>query len=198
MSCKRGQSSLLGLPSAADIMKRATCFMRGNAPCGVKGVMGYALSARGIFAQRKNAECINRGLRFPRALPWAMGNIWAYSPPQLVYLFTRLLKIVRFQQRFLDIFGCARHNPGKLGFCARLEQTLSFLIKPRGILRSKMTKPRGKTLVFLTKPRGMNDFVKPNEQSSSLLEYSAMARNRTFKKGTLYAFFYPEKPFSPS
>ena len=76
--------------------------------------------------------------------------------------------------------------------------TLSFLIKPRGILRSKMTKPRGKTLVFLTKPRGMNDFVKPNEQSSSLLEYSAMARNRTFKKDTLYAFFYPEKPFSPS
>ncbi len=61
-----------------------------------------------------------------------------------------------------------------------------------------MTKPRGKTLVFLTKPRGMNDFVKPNEQSSSLLEYSAMARNRTFKKDTLYAFFYPEKPFSPS
>ena len=50
-----------------------------------------------------------------------------------------------------------------------------------------MTKPRGKTYVFLTKPRGMNDFVKPNEQSSSLLEYSAMARNRTFKKGTLYA-----------
>ena len=53
MSCKRGQSSLLGLPSAADIMKRATCFMRGNAPCGVKGVMGYALSARGIFANAK-------------------------------------------------------------------------------------------------------------------------------------------------
>mgnify|MGYP003559356412 CR=1 FL=1 len=98
MSCKRGQSSLLGLPSAADIMKRATCFMRGNAPCGVKGVMGYALSARGIFAQRKNAECINRGLRFPRALPWAMGNIWAYSPPQS---FTgRLCKLVRFQQTF--------------------------------------------------------------------------------------------------
>ena len=192
--------------------------------------MGYALSARGIFAQRKNAECINRGLRFPRALPWAMGNIWAYSPPQS---FTgRLCKLVRFQQRFLDTFfeifgcarqyeqallhsfarkfgcarhspnkfgsalactkiGCARHNPGKLGFCARLAQTLSFLIKPRGILSSKMTKPRGKTLVFLTKPRGMNDFVKPNEQSSSLLEYSAMARNRTFKKDTLYAFILP-------
>ena len=60
--------------------------------------MGYALSARGIFAQRKNAECINRGLRFPRALPWAMGNIWAYSQPQS---FTgRLCKLVRFQQTF--------------------------------------------------------------------------------------------------
>ena len=47
MSCKRGQSSLLGLPSAADIMKRATCFMRGNAPCGVKGV--YGLRAFGAW-----------------------------------------------------------------------------------------------------------------------------------------------------
>ena len=48
--------------------------------------------------RRKNAECINRGLRFPRALPWAMGNIWAYSQPQS---FTgRLCKLVRFQQTF--------------------------------------------------------------------------------------------------
>ena len=38
MSCKREQSSLLGLPSAADIMKRAACIMRGNAPWGVKGI----------------------------------------------------------------------------------------------------------------------------------------------------------------
>ena len=29
--------------------------------------------------------------------------------------------------------------------------------------------------------RHINDFVKPNEQNSSSLEYSAMARNRTFK-----------------
>ena len=72
------------------------------------------------------------------------------------------------------------------------------MTKPRGKTLVFLTKPRGKTLLFLTKPRGMNDFVKPNEQSSSLLEYSAMARNRTFKKDTLYAFFYPEKPFSPS
>ena len=32
-----------------------------------------------------------------------------------------------------------------------------------------------------------NDFVKPNEQNSSSLEYSAMARNRTFKNDFLRA-----------
>ena len=32
--------------------------------------------------RRKNAECIDRGVRFLRALPGAMGNNWAYSPPQ--------------------------------------------------------------------------------------------------------------------
>ena len=52
---------------------RATCFMRGNAPCGVKGIMGYALSARGIFAPAQNAECINRGLRSPGRCP----GLWA-------------------------------------------------------------------------------------------------------------------------
>ena len=98
---------------------RAACIMRGNAPCGVKGVMGYALSARGIFAQRKNAECINRGLRFPRALPWAMGNIWAYSPPQS---FTgHLYKLVHIHAPS----AAARHSPSKLGLCARLAQTFN-------------------------------------------------------------------------
>ena len=56
--------------------------MRGNAPWHCVRV--YALGARGIFAQRKNAECINRGVRFPRALPWAMGSNWAFSPPRAV------------------------------------------------------------------------------------------------------------------
>ena len=60
MSCKRGQSSLLGLPSAADIMKRATCFMRGNAPWHCWCVC-YALGARGIFvplAQKCRMFCL--------------------------------------------------------------------------------------------------------------------------------------------
>ena len=45
------------------------------------GIAGYALKARGIFAG-KNAKCIYRGNRLPGALPRAVGNIWAYSPPQ--------------------------------------------------------------------------------------------------------------------
>ena len=57
---------------------RAAFLMRGIAPC---GVWGYALSARGIFAS-KNAECIKRGILFPRALPWAHSSNRAYSPPQ--------------------------------------------------------------------------------------------------------------------
>ncbi|MGM9693083.1 MAG: phage tail tape measure protein [Alloprevotella sp.] len=31
---------------------------------------------------------------------------------------------VHINASFLDIFGCARHNPDKLGFCSRLAQTL--------------------------------------------------------------------------
>ena len=68
--------------------------------------------------RRKNAECINRGLRSPRALPWAMGNIWAYSPPQS---FTgRLCKLVHIHAPS----AAAQHSPSKLGLCARLAQTL--------------------------------------------------------------------------
>ena len=60
-----------------------------------------------FLRQRKNAECINRGLRSPRALPWAMGNIWAYSPPQS---FTgRLCKLVHIHAPL----AAARHSPTK-------------------------------------------------------------------------------------
>ena len=40
---------------------------------------GITRSRRVAFLrQRKNAKCINRGIRPPRALPWAMGNNWAF------------------------------------------------------------------------------------------------------------------------
>ncbi|MFW5547004.1 MAG: hypothetical protein ACOCNO_08235, partial [Bacteroidales bacterium] len=40
---------------------------------------GITRSRRVAFLrQRKNAKCINRGIRPPRALPWAMSNNWAF------------------------------------------------------------------------------------------------------------------------
>ena len=54
-----------------------------------------------FLRRRKNAECINRDLRSPRALPWAMGNIWAYSPPQP---FTRrFAQIIVFNRPFTGL-----------------------------------------------------------------------------------------------
>ena len=85
MSCKRGQSSLLGLPSAADIMKRATCFMRGNAPCGVKGVMGYALSARGIFAQAQKCRMYQSRPTFPQGVALGYGQHLGLQPAPTIY-----------------------------------------------------------------------------------------------------------------
>ena len=84
MSCKRGQSSLLGLPSAADIMKRATCFMRGNAPCGVKGVMGYALSARGIFAQAQKCRMYQSRSTFPQGAALGYGQHLGLQPAPII------------------------------------------------------------------------------------------------------------------
>ena len=40
--------------------------MRGNAPCGVNGVMGYALSARGIFAQAQKCRMYQSRSTFPQ------------------------------------------------------------------------------------------------------------------------------------
>ena len=85
MSCKREQSSLLGLPSAADIMKRATCFMRGNAPCGVKGVMGYALSARGIFAQAQKCRMYQSRSTFPQGVALGYGQHLGLQPAPIIY-----------------------------------------------------------------------------------------------------------------
>ena len=46
---------------------RATCFMRGNAPCGVNVVNVVTRFRRVAFLRRrKNAKCINRGLRPPQ------------------------------------------------------------------------------------------------------------------------------------
>ena len=53
---------------------------------------GITRSRRVAFLrQRKNAKCINRGIRPPRALPWAMSNNWAFSPPHIFQPATKYL-----------------------------------------------------------------------------------------------------------
>ena len=64
---------------------RATCFMRGNAPCGVKGVMGYALSARGIFAQAQKCRMYQSRSTFPQGAALGYGQHLGLQPAPLIY-----------------------------------------------------------------------------------------------------------------
>ena len=63
---------------------RATCFMRGNAPCGVKGVMGYALSARGIFAQAQKCRMYQSRSTFPQGVALGYGQHLGLQPAPII------------------------------------------------------------------------------------------------------------------
>ena len=64
---------------------RATCFMRGNAPCGVKGVMGYALSARGIFAQAQKCRMYQSRSTFPQGVALGYWQHLGLQPAPIIY-----------------------------------------------------------------------------------------------------------------
>ena len=64
---------------------RATCFMRGNAPCGVKGVMGYALSARGIFAQAQKCRMYQLRSTLPQGVALGYGQHLGLQPAPTIY-----------------------------------------------------------------------------------------------------------------
>ena len=64
---------------------RATCFMRGNAPCGVKGVMGYALSARGIFAQAQKCRMYQSRSTFSQGAALGYGQHLGLQPAPIIY-----------------------------------------------------------------------------------------------------------------
>ena len=117
--------------------------MRGNAPCGVKGVMGYALSARGIFARAKMpnvsiavyvppGRCPGLWATFgltarPNHLPGVCANWFVFNSVFLT--FSAALGIARTSSALHSLarkLAAARHNPSKLGFCSRLAQTLYF------------------------------------------------------------------------
>ena len=101
MSCKREQLSLLELPSAADIMKSPVVALSPGQRPGEQCCIDYSVALcksdhlyegqrpvvlrvtrlwRVAFLRRwrKNSECMNRGVRFPRALPGAKRNNWAF------------------------------------------------------------------------------------------------------------------------
>ena len=71
---------------------RATCFMRGNAPCGVKGVMGYALSARGIFAQAQKCRMYQSRSTFPQGAALGYGQHLGLQPAPALALHKRSYK----------------------------------------------------------------------------------------------------------
>ena len=64
---------------------RATCIMRGNAPWGVKGVMGYALSARGIFAPAQKCRMYQSRSTFPQGAALGYGQHLGLQPAPIIY-----------------------------------------------------------------------------------------------------------------
>ena len=75
---------------------RATCFMRGNAPCGVKGVMGYALSTRGIFAQAQKCRMYQPRSTFPQGAALGYGQHLGLQPAPIIYRTISLSQFIRF------------------------------------------------------------------------------------------------------
>ena len=59
--------------------------MRGNAPCGVKGVMGYALSARGIFALAQKCRMYQSRSTFPQGVALGYGQHLGLQPAPIIY-----------------------------------------------------------------------------------------------------------------
>ena len=84
---------------------RATCFMRGNAPCGVKGVMGYALSARGIFAQAQKCRMYQSRSTFPQGAALGYGQHLGLQPAPIIY--RAFVQIDSFSTDVFLIFSAA-------------------------------------------------------------------------------------------
>ena len=132
MSCKRGQSSLLGLPSAADIMKRATCFMRGNAPWGVMGINGLrAFGAWHFCAGAKMPNVSIVAYVSPGRCPglWATFGLTA-RPNHLPGVCANWFV---FNSVFLTLslrFSAALGNMSKL-YCTRLHENSAALVIAR-------------------------------------------------------------------
>ena len=101
---------------------RATCIMRGNAPWHC--IRGYALRARGIFAQPKCRMYKSRPT-FPQGVALGYGQHWGLQPAPIIY--RAFVQLVHLHALFLDLFDCARHSPNKFGSALACTNVRIFL-----------------------------------------------------------------------
>ncbi len=81
--CRDGCTNVAGCKPNCCTQPRATPW--GNAPCGVKGVMGYALSARGIFAQAQKCRMYQSLSTFPQGVALGYGQHLGFQPAPTIY-----------------------------------------------------------------------------------------------------------------
>ena len=107
---------------------RATCFMRGNAPCGVKGVMGYALSARGIFAQAQKCRMYQSRSTFPQGVALGYGQHLGLQPAPIIspIIYRAFVQIDSFSTDVFLIFSAARGIARTSSALHSLAQTFAY------------------------------------------------------------------------
>ena len=167
--------------------------MRGNAPCGVKGVMGYALSARGIFALAQKCRMYQSRSTFPQGVALGYGQHLGLQPAPtrlLVYSFTKNRSFstdvfLTFSLRFSAALG----NMSKL-YCTRLHENSAALgiARTSSALRSPCT-----NVVISDKTERNIKFKNDKTERKNLSVFDKTERN----EGYSIRIFLPQKTLHP-
>ena len=106
--------------------------------------MGYALSARGIFAPAQKCRMYQSRSTFPQGAALGYGQHLGLQPAPIIYrafvqigsfstdvflIFSAALGIARTSSALHSLarkLAAARHSPSELGLCSRLAQTFLF------------------------------------------------------------------------
>ena len=75
--------------------------------------MGYALSARGIFAPAQKCRMYQSRSTFPQGAALGYGQHLGLQPAPIIY--RAFVQLVHLHAPFLDLFDCAQHSPNKFG-----------------------------------------------------------------------------------
>ena len=106
---------------------RAACIMRGNAPCGVKGING--LRAFGAWHFCAGAKMPNVSIAVyvppPQGAALGYGQHLGLQPAPIIY--RAFVQLVHLHALFLDLFDCARHSPNKFGSALACTNVRIFL-----------------------------------------------------------------------